>query len=120
MALARTQAVAVLGVEGHLVEVEADLAAGLPRLTLVGLPDAALHEARDRIRAAVVNSGERWPDRRITIGLFPATLPKAGSGFDLAMAVAVLGAAAVVPRDALRGWLFLGELALDGRVRAVR
>ncbi|MCK9922774.1 YifB family Mg chelatase-like AAA ATPase [Frankia sp. AgPm24] len=120
MALARTQAVAVLGVEGHLVEVEADLAAGLPRLTLVGLPDTALHEARDRIRAAVVNSGERWPDRRITIGLFPATLPKAGSGFDLAMAVAVLGAAAVVPRDALRGWLFLGELALDGRVRAVR
>ncbi|MCM3887208.1 YifB family Mg chelatase-like AAA ATPase [Frankia sp. R82] len=120
MALARTQAVAVLGVEGHLVEVEADLANGLPRLTLVGLPDTALHEARDRIRAAVVNSGEQWPNRRITIGLFPATLPKAGSGFDLAMAIAVLGAAAVVPRAALRGRLFLGELALDGRVRAVR
>ncbi|EIV95945.1 YifB family Mg chelatase-like AAA ATPase [Frankia sp. QA3] len=120
MALARARAVAVLGVEGHLVEVEADLADGLPRLTLIGLPDAALHEARDRIRAAVVNSGQRWPNRRITLGLFPATLPKAGSGFDLAMAVAVLGAAAVVPPDSLLRRVFIGELALDGRVRAVR
>ncbi|WP_055749194.1 YifB family Mg chelatase-like AAA ATPase [Frankia sp. AvcI1] len=120
MALARARAVAVLGVEGHLVEVEADLADGLPRLTLIGLPDTALHESRDRIRAAVVNSGHKWPDRRITLGLFPATLPKAGSGFDLAMAVAVLSAAAVVPPESLLRRVFIGELALDGRVRAVR
>ncbi len=120
MALARARAVAVLGVEGHLVEVEADLADGLPRLTLIGLPDAALHESRDRIRAAVVNSGQKWPARRITLGLFPATLPKAGSGFDLAMAVAVLSAAAVVPPESLLRRVFIGELALDGRVRAVR
>ncbi|CAO5229107.1 YifB family Mg chelatase-like AAA ATPase [Frankia sp. AgKG'84/4] len=120
MPLARSRAVAVVGVEGHLVEVEADLALGIPRLTLIGLPDASLHEARDRIRAAVVNSGEDWPNRRITLGLFPATLPKTGSGFDLAMAVAVLGAAAVVPGAALLGRVFIGELALDGRVREVR
>jgi len=119
MALARVRAVAVLGVEGHLVEVEADLANGLPRMTLIGLPDASLHEARDRVRAAVVNSGHRWPDRRITVGLFPATLPKAGSGFDLAMAVAVLCAASVVPAQAVARRVFIGELALDGRVRAV-
>ncbi|WP_133150648.1 magnesium chelatase domain-containing protein, partial [Frankia canadensis] len=119
MALARVRAVAVLGVEGHLVEVEADLALGLPRMSLIGLPDTSLHEARDRVRAAVVNSGHPWPDRRITVGLFPATLPKAGSGFDLAMAVAVLCAAAVVPRHAVARRVFLGELALDGRLRAV-
>ncbi|KDA43728.1 YifB family Mg chelatase-like AAA ATPase [Frankia sp. BMG5.23] len=120
MALARARAVAVVGVEGHIVEVEADLADGLPRLTLIGLPDAALHESRDRIRAAIVNSGQRWPDRRITLGLFPATLPKSGSGFDLAMAVAILTAAGVVPRAALLRRVLIGELALDGRVRGVR
>ncbi|MCK9901070.1 Mg chelatase-like protein [Parafrankia colletiae] len=120
MALARSLAVAVVGIEGHLVEVEADLANGLPGLTLIGLPDAALHEARDRVRAAVVNSRERWPDRRITVGLFPATLPKSGSAFDLAMAAAILGAAGAVPRAALAGRILIGELALDGRLRPVR
>lgn len=84
MALARTRAVALVGVRGHLVEVEADLAQGLPGLTLIGLPDASLAEARDRMRAAVVNSGEAWPQRRITLGLSPASLPKQGSGYDLA------------------------------------
>ncbi len=85
MTLARTNAVAVVGVVGHLVQVEADLARGLPGLTLVGLPDAALSESRDRIRAAVVNSGEEWPAHRITLNLSPASLPKSGSGFDLAI-----------------------------------
>ena len=83
MALARTFAIALLGVAGHLVEVEAHLANGLPGLTLIGLPDTALHEARDRVRAAVVNSGFSWPNRRITLGLSPATLPKSGSAFDV-------------------------------------
>lgn len=93
-----------------MVEVEADLADGLPRLTLIGLPDVVLHESRDRIHAAVVNSGQRWPNRRITLGLFPATLPKAGSGFDLAMAVGRRGGAAGlsappgVHRGAGPGW----------------
>ncbi len=119
MALARTLAVALVGLDGHLVEVEAHLAAGLPAYTLVGLPDAALQEARDRVRAAVLNSGQDWPARRITVGLSPASLPKSGSGFDLAMAVAVLTAAGVVPEDRVRGRVFLGELGLDGRIRPV-
>ncbi len=85
MAVARAYAVALLGVDGHVVEVEADLALGLPGLTLTGLPDAALGQARDRVRAAVVNSGHAWPQRRITLGLSPAWLPKHGSSFDLSM-----------------------------------
>ncbi|HMA46627.1 MAG TPA: YifB family Mg chelatase-like AAA ATPase, partial [Frankiaceae bacterium] len=118
--LARALCVALVGVDGHLVEVEADIANGLPGFALIGLPDAALHEARDRIRAAIVNSGESWPARKITVGLFPATMPKSGSGFDAAMAAAVLGAAAAVPSAALAGRVLLGELALDGRLRPLR
>ncbi|HEU0101468.1 MAG TPA: YifB family Mg chelatase-like AAA ATPase [Mycobacteriales bacterium] len=120
MAVARAYAVALVGVEGHLVEVEADLALGLPGLTVTGLPDTALAEARDRVRAAVVNSGQAWPQRRITLGLSPAWLPKRGSGFDLALAAAVLAAAGVVPADALLGRVLIGELGLDGTVRPVR
>ena len=120
MALARTRAVALVGVRGHLVEVEADLAQGLPALTLIGLPDASLNESRDRMRAAVVNSGEAWPQRRITVGLSPASLPKQGSGYDLAMAAAVLAAAGAVPEAAVRSRVLLGELGLDGRVRSLR
>ncbi|MCW2777392.1 MAG: Mg chelatase, subunit ChlI [Frankiales bacterium] len=120
MALARAWSVALVGLEGALVEVEADLAQGLPGLTVTGLPDAALSEARDRVRAAVVNSGEDWPSKRITLGLSPASLPKRGSGFDLALAAAVLAAAGVVPAAALHDRVLLGELGLDGQVRAVR
>ena len=120
MALARAFAVGLVGLEGHVVEVEADLAAGLPGLTVIGLPDAALAEARDRVRAAIVNSGHPWPPRRITLALSPAWLPKRGSGFDLSLAAAVLAADGVVPPDALLGCVLLGELGLDGRVRPVR
>ena len=81
---ARVLCVGLVGVTGHVVEVEADLAPGLPTVAITGLPDTALHEARDRVRAAVVNSGRAWPNRRITINLLPATLPKYGSSFDLA------------------------------------
>ena len=120
MPLARAFSVALIGLDGHVVEVEADLAQGLPGLTVIGLPDAALAEARDRIRAAVVNSGEAWPSRRITLALSPAALPKRGSGFDLALAAAVLAANGVVPAEALLGRVLVGELGLDGRVRPVR
>lgn len=119
MALARAWGIGLVGVEGHPVSVEADLAGGLPGFTLVGLPDTALSEARDRVRAAVVNSGETWPARRITVALSPATLRKSGSGFDLALAVAVLGAAGRVPAAALAGRVLVGELGLDGRARHV-
>ena len=119
MPLGRSLSVGVVGIAGHLVEVEADLATGLPGMALIGLPDTALSEARDRIRAAVVNSGETWPSRRITVGLSPAALPKRGSGFDLAIAVAVMAAAGAIPAPALDGVVLLGELGLDGRARPV-
>ncbi|MFN2524552.1 MAG: YifB family Mg chelatase-like AAA ATPase [Mycobacteriales bacterium] len=119
MALARSFSVGLVGLDGQVVEVEADLALGLPGLSVIGLPDAALAEARDRVRAAVVNSGEQWPQRRITLALSPATLPKRGSGFDLALAAGVLAANGAVPADALLGRVLLGELGLDGKVRPV-
>jgi magnesium chelatase family protein len=121
MGVARVLSIGLVGVQGHVVEVEADLAQGLPTLVITGLPDTALGEARDRLRAAVANSGLSWPSAsRITIGLSPAWLPKRGSGFDLAMAAAVLCADGVLPVEPLQGVAVLGELALDGRVRAVR
>jgi magnesium chelatase family protein len=119
MALARTYAIALAGVQGHVVEIEADIENGLVALLLVGLPDTALREARDRIRSAIVNSQQSWPQRRITVGLSPASLPKRGSGFDLGIAIAILSAAGVVPKDGLAGTVFLGELGLDGRIRPV-
>lgn len=119
MALARTHAIALVGVQGHMVEVEADIENGLVALLLVGLPDTALREARDRIRAAIVNSGEQWPQRRITVGLSPAGLPKRGAGFDLGMSLAILGAAGSVPAAGLADLVFVGELGLDGRLRPV-
>jgi magnesium chelatase family protein len=120
MPLARTYSVALIGVTGQVVEVEADIANGLVGMILVGLPDTALREARDRIRAAIVNSGEEWPQRKITVGLSPASLPKRGSWFDLAIAVGVLAAAGKVPRATAGGVMFFGELGLDGRLRPVR
>ena len=130
MGLARTHAVALVGVVGYLVEVEAHLGRGLPATILVGLPDTAVREARDRVRAAMVNSQLGWPDRKITVGLSPASLPKHGSGFDLAIAIAILAAwgdawqqgephekapPMRVPPEAM----FIAELGLDGRLRPV-
>ena len=103
MPVARTYSIALVGVEGHPVEIEADIENGLPGLLLVGLPDTALREARDRIRAAIINSSEQWPQRRITVGLSQASLPKRGSGFDIGIAVAILAAAGVVPAAAIDG-----------------
>jgi magnesium chelatase family protein len=117
--VARTHSIALVGVEGYPVEIEADIENGLPALALVGLPDTALREARDRIRAAIINSREQWPQRRITVGLSPASLPKRGSGFDLGIAVSILAAAGALPAAAGREVVFLGELGLDGRVRPV-
>ncbi|MBF8190461.1 YifB family Mg chelatase-like AAA ATPase [Nonomuraea sp. K274] len=120
MAVARTRSVALVGVTGRTVEVEADVGNGLSGIHLIGLPDTALSEARDRVRSAVVNSTYPWPDARIIVSLFPASLPKRGSQFDLAIAVAILGAAGVVPVERIAEPFFLGELGLDGRIRPVR
>ena len=120
MSLARTHSIALVGVEGHLVEIEADIENGLVGLMLVGLPDTALREARDRIRSAIVNSREKWPNRRITVGLSPASLPKRGSSFDLGIAIAILAADRAIPAARVADLMFLGELGLDGRLRPVR
>ncbi len=120
MALARTRAVALTGVHGEVVDVEVDIAPGLPRTTIVGLPDAALNEARDRVRAAMHNSGARWPDTKVTINLSPASLHKHGSAFDIAVAVGLLAATQVVEPERVGHLVCIGELGLDGRVRGVR
>jgi magnesium chelatase family protein len=119
MALARVRAMALTGLAGSLVDVEADIAQGLPSTTIIGLPDTALHEARDRVRAAVSNAGFGWPAQRITVALSPATLPKAGASFDLAIAAAVLSAAGQLSAALLADAVVLGELGLDGQVRGV-
>jgi magnesium chelatase family protein len=120
MRLARAWSVALLGVDGHVVEVEADIGTGLPDTKMVGLPDAGLREAKDRVRAAVRNTGVAWPESEVIVSLSPATLPKVGSGYDLSVAVAVLAANGAVPATRLLGTVVLGELALDGRIRPVR
>ncbi len=118
--LARAWSVALHGVDGVPVEIEAAVGGGLPGIHLVGLPDAALQESKDRVRSAVVQAGRTWPNERIILALSPATLRKAGSGFDLALACAVLAATGTVERGRLDGTALLGELALDGRLRPVR
>jgi hypothetical protein len=115
---ARTRTASVIGVEGHLVEVEADIAQGLPATFLTGLPGTVLSEARDRVRAAIVNSGERWPCSKITVGLYPAMLPKRGSAYDLAIAIAIMAANGDLPVPPETA-MFLAELGLDGRLRPV-
>ncbi|WP_411148659.1 YifB family Mg chelatase-like AAA ATPase [Streptomyces sp. A30] len=120
MGFARTCSVALVGVEGVVVEVQADLEPGVAAFTLVGLPDKSLTESRDRVRAAVVNSGATWPQKKLTVGLSPASVPKSGSGFDLAVAAAVLGAAERIDPRVLADIVMIGEVGLDGRVRPVR
>ncbi|MFJ8847817.1 YifB family Mg chelatase-like AAA ATPase [Streptomyces cyaneofuscatus] len=120
MGFARACSVALVGVEGVVVEVQADLEPGVAAFTLVGLPDKSLIESRDRVRAAVVNSGAEWPQKKLTVGLSPASVPKSGSGFDLAVACAVLGAAERIDPAAIADVVMIGELGLDGRVRPVR
>ncbi|GGK49496.1 YifB family Mg chelatase-like AAA ATPase [Streptomyces flaveus] len=120
MGFARTCSVALVGVEGVVVEVQADLEPGIAAFTLVGLPDKSLSESRDRVRAAVVNSGGEWPQKKLTVGLSPASVPKCGSGFDLAVACAVLGASERIDPRVLPDIVMIGELGLDGRVRPVR
>jgi magnesium chelatase family protein len=119
MSLARTYAVALNGLRGDLVEVEADIAAGLPTFVLIGLPDTALGESRKRVVAAAVNSGCPLTQRKLTINLSPAALRKQGSAFDLAIAVAALAAAGDISAESTARVVHLGELGLDGRLRPV-
>ncbi len=117
---ARAWSVALVGIDGRMVEVEAAISSGLPSTRMVGLPDTALYEARDRCRAAMASTGIGWPSDPVTINLSPATLPKAGSHYDLAIAAAVAAAGRKFDPEALEGTALFGELGLDGRVRTVR
>jgi magnesium chelatase family protein len=118
--LATSLTAAVIGVDAHLVRVEADTASGFPKFTMVGLPDSSVKESEGRIRAALRNCGYafKW-DRRITVNMAPASLRKMGSSYDLATAVGLLAADGALPADPLAGVLLVGELALDGSLRPV-
>ena len=118
-ATAHAAAVALEGLTGRIVEIEAALTNQTPGLRLVGLPDTALREAQARVRSAVEHSGFEMPSRHLTVNLSPAAVPKQGSGFDLGIAVAVLGTTGVVDREAVGDTVYLGELGLDGRLRPV-
>ena len=116
---ARTWGAVVVGIEGHVIDVEAHLGGGLPEFRLVGLPDAAVRESRDRVRSALLHVGFAMPAGRITVNLAPARLRKAGNSLDLPIACAVLAAAGKLPPQRLRGLLLVGELSLAGELRAV-
>ena len=118
--LARVKSGALKGVDAYLVEVEVDLAPGLPAFTTVGLPEAAVKESKDRVRAAVKNSGYKYPGNRITINLAPADVRKDGTGFDLPAAVGILAAQGLLPPEPLERHLLFGELSLDGRLKPTR
>lgn len=118
--LATTRSFTLDGLIVHAVSVEVDVTRGLPSFGLVGLPDTAIREARERVRSAMVNSGFEFPMRRITANLAPADIRKAGPGMDLALAAALASASGELEADLLAGWALVGELALDGTVRPVR
>ncbi|MEW6764334.1 MAG: YifB family Mg chelatase-like AAA ATPase [Pseudomonadota bacterium] len=119
MSLAIAYARAQVGIDAPLVSVETHVANGLPSFALVGLPEAAVRESRERVRAALLTSGYEMPPRRVTVNLAPADLPKEGGRFDLAMALGLLAATGQIPTGTLEGYEFLGELALSGELRPV-
>ena len=118
--IARISSASYQGIDSYPVEVEVDVSLGLPRLTVVGLPDQAVREAKERVRAAIKNSGYPFPSRKITVNLAPADVKKEGPAFDLPIALGILAATEVVSLERLKNYFFLGELALDGSLRKVR
>jgi magnesium chelatase family protein len=120
MSLALVYSRAALGIEAPLVTVEVHISAGLPSLSIVGLPETAVKESKDRVRGAIINSGFEFPTRRITINLAPADLPKDGGRFDLAIALGILAATGQIPAEQLKAYEIAGELALSGELRAIR
>lgn len=120
MTLGRSKGVALLGITGSIIDIETDISDGLPMYILLGLPDAALTESRDRVRAALTNCDEIWPNKKTTVSMSPAWLPKSGSGFDLPIALSILIANGTVPQESIEETVVIGELALDGTLRPVR
>lgn len=117
--VARTHGAVLLGVDARIVDVETDVSSGLPGVTIVGLAERAVNESRERVRAAVVNSGADWPKTRVTIALLPASWHKRGSSLDVAIALSILADTDQVPAEAVRDCLLIGELGLDGSIRSV-
>jgi magnesium chelatase family protein len=118
--LARVLSSAVFGIDAYVVEVEVDIAQGLPAFATVGLPEGAVKESKDRVKAAVKNCGYEFPSRRITVNLAPADIKKEGAAFDLPMAIGILAAMDVVQKEKLEHYFILGELSLDGQVKPVK
>lgn len=117
--LAIVKSVALHGLEGHIVQVEVDVSNGLPSFDIVGLPDTAVREARDRVRTAIKNSGYEFPHSRITVNLAPADLKKEGPVYDLAIAIGILAATGQIDQLTCQHYIFLGELSLEGSIRAI-
>jgi magnesium chelatase family protein len=117
--LAKVLSSAVIGIDAYLVEVEVDIASGLPSFTTVGLPETAVKESRERVKSAITNSGYSFPDDRITVNLAPANIKKEGTGFDLPIALGILSATDIIKQKMLERYLVLGELSLDGRIKPV-
>ena len=115
----RVSTVAFEGIEARAVDVQVQVAPGLPAFNVVGLPDKAVSEARERMRSAMIASGLALPARRITVNLAPADLPKEGSHYDLPIALGLMAAIGAIPHDALNGYTVLGELGLDGSLAPV-
>jgi len=116
----KISSMSVIGMESYPVSVEVDISSGLPQFSTVGLPDASVKESRDRIKAAIKNSGYRFPRNHVTVNLAPADIKKEGTGFDLPIAVGILAAEELIPGKELTNCLFLGELSLDGSIKSVR
>ncbi len=118
--LAKVCSGALIGIDAYPVEVEVDIAQGLPQFSTVGLPERAVKESKDRVKSAIKNSGYDFPARRITINLAPADIRKDGAAFDLPIAVGLLCATGIVDKEKLDRFILLGELSLDGRIKPVR
>ena len=118
--LAKVLSSAVIGIDAYVVEVEVDISQGLPSFSTVGLPEGAVRESKERVKASIKNSGYHFPSDRITVNLAPADIKKEGSAFDLPMALGILAATGLISRNAYEGHIVLGELALDGLIRPVK
>jgi len=118
--LAKVLSATVVGIEAILVDVEVDIAAGLPQFATVGLPDGAVKESKDRVKAALKNAGYEFPARRITANLAPADIKKEGAAFDLPISIGILAATGVISGERLNQYLLVGELSLDGSLKPVR
>ena len=118
--IAKTFSSAISGIDAYIVQVEVDIARGLPAFSTVGLPEGAVRESKDRVKSAIKNSGFEFPSHRITVNLAPADIKKEGSAFDLPIAIGILAATDLISSSVLSSYLILGELSLNGEIKPIR